>query len=110
MKKLYALLNIYFLLTVITCAGWFISCEEKENFIPLKIFSVEPAEALIGDTILITGEGFSPGIEFNRIYFPGVSDAFEPLANSTEKKLWVQVPEGALPGVVTVNLFDDEVA
>jgi hypothetical protein len=51
----------------------------------------------------------APGIEYNRVYFPGVSGSSIPLKNSTEKKLWVLVPEGALPGVVTINLFDDEV-
>jgi hypothetical protein len=110
MKKLYALLHVYMLLTIVTCAGWFISCEEKEDFIPLKIFSIEPAEVLINDTILITGEGFSPGIEYNRVSFPGASELAEPLKISTEKKLWVVVPEGTRSGPVTVNIFDEEIA
>lgn len=110
MKKLYTL-NIC--ITVIILSGisaWFIACQEKEEFVPLKIFSVDPPEPLIGDTVLITGEGFSPGIRYNRVFFPGANGAAVPFDNSTVTKLWVRVPEGAQPGQVTVNLFDEEVA
>src|SRR5262245_15721132 len=110
MKKLYTL-NLC--ITVIILSGisaWFIACQEKEEFVPMKIFSVDPMEPLIGDTIMIIGEGFSPGIRYNRVFFPGSNAAAIPFENSTVTKLWVKVPEGAQPGQVTVNLFDEEVA
>lgn len=111
MKKIYALLHLYALLVACTFAGWMVACEEKEDFVPLKIFSVEPAEALINDTIMIRGEGFSPGIQHNNVQFTGVSGMVTPLREgSNEKELWVVVPEGAQAGPVTVNLFNEEVA
>jgi hypothetical protein len=96
------------------------ACEEKEVFVPLKIFSIEPFEALIGDTLIINGEGFSPGEEYNDIVFTGLETKVDPiplagsasnpkgLAN-TETRLYVIVPEGAQPGPITVNLFNEEV-
>ncbi|AYB31920.1 IPT/TIG domain-containing protein [Chryseolinea soli] len=104
-QKLY-----YFLgLVAILCVSlWFSSCQKEEKFVPLKIFSVLPADALVGDTIVITGEGFSPDPSVNGIFFPGAA-RIVPI-KKTASQLWVVVPDGATPGPVTVNILDEEVA
>lgn len=89
---------------------YFSSCKEDENFVPLKIFSVDPVEVRIGDTVSIFGEGFSPGQQYNSVIFQGASSAVLPLSSSNTTALQVIVPEGAKSGSVTVNLFDEEIA
>ena len=55
-----------------------ITCKDEEEFVPLKIFSVAPAEVLLGNTGVIHGEGFNPGLEFNQIleYFRNTARSF----------------------------------
>jgi hypothetical protein len=69
---------------------------------------VDPQEALIGDTITIIGEGFSPGYEYNDVIFPGASENIHPIQGSTTEKLLVTVPDGAQSGPITVNILDEE--
>jgi hypothetical protein len=94
------------LLTVCTIS----SCQEKDEFIPLKIFSVEPPEALIGDTITIIGEGFSPGYNYNEVLFPGAVEIVQPFPTSSKTRLQVQVPDGAHSGPINVSILDQESA
>jgi hypothetical protein len=110
------LLSYFIIVTMIVLAA--VTACEKEKFVPMKIFSIEPAEALIGDTLIINGEGFSPGEDFNDIIFTGLETKFDPIRltagnpnglDNTETRLYVIVPEGAQPGPVTVNLFNEEV-
>jgi hypothetical protein len=109
MKKRYTFL-LFSLITRCLLTIYLSACRDEDEFIPLKIFSIEPVEALIGDTIAIVGEGFSPGIQYNRVAFAGYETFVLPLKNSTERQLHVVVPEGALTGPVSVNLFDEEIA
>jgi hypothetical protein len=87
-----------------------ISCQEKDEFVPLKIHAIEPSEAIIGDTITIIGEGFSPGYEYNEISFQGVSDPIAPLSISNTGRLYVRVPDGAASGSIHINILDEETA
>jgi hypothetical protein len=87
-----------------------ISCQQEDEFTPLKIFSVEPAQAMVGDTIAIIGEGFSPGYEYNDISFQGISGSVKPLDNSTTGRLYVKVPDGVQSGTIHVNILDEETA
>ena len=87
-----------------------ISCQEKDEFVPLKVHAIEPSEAIIGDTITIVGEGFSPGYEYNEISFQGVSAPVAPLSTSNTSRLYVRVPEGAASGSIHINILDEETA
>lgn len=87
-----------------------ISCQKEDEFVPLKVHAIEPAEAIIGDTITIIGEGFSPGYEYNEISFPGVSQPIKPLNTSNTGRLYVRVPEGAASGSIHINILDEETA
>lgn len=103
-RNVYSLLTAIF--TLLLLALYFIACQEEEKFIPLKIFSLEPTEALIGDTIIIRGEGFSPELLTNGIFFQG-AERIVPF-KMDRSQLFVAVPEGALPGPVTVNILNEE--
>lgn len=87
-----------------------ISCQKEDEFVPLKVHTIEPAEAIIGDTITIIGEGFSPGYEYNRVSFQGVSNHVLPLNTSNTGRLYVRVPEGAASGPIHINILDQETA
>ncbi|MBL0745599.1 IPT/TIG domain-containing protein [Chryseolinea lacunae] len=104
-QKLYYRIGFVAFLWLTLC---FLSCQKEEKFVPLKVFSVLPADALVGDTIVITGEGFSPDPSVNGIFFPGAT-RITPI-KKTQSQLWVVVPDGATPGPVMVNILDEEVA
>lgn len=87
-----------------------ISCQKEDEFVPLKVHAVQPSEAIIGDTITIIGEGFSPGYEYNEISFQGVSASVKPLSTSSTSRLYVRVPDGAESGTIHINILDDETA
>ncbi len=96
----------FFFLTVVITLIW--SCQEDE-FIPLKINSVSPIQVLVGDTITISGEGFSPDYAVNRIYFPSVDKYVTPIAGSTTNKLVVPVPDSATTGSIRINILNEEI-
>jgi hypothetical protein len=87
-----------------------ISCQKEDDFVPLKVHAVQPSEAIIGDTITIIGEGFSPGYEYNEISFQGVNTSVKPLSTSNASRLYVRVPDGAASGTIHINILDDETA
>ncbi|MCD9020175.1 IPT/TIG domain-containing protein [Parachryseolinea silvisoli] len=85
------------------------SCQEEENLPPLKIFSITPSEVQLGDTIEISGQGFSPGFDYNEITFTGGAVTYS-LPGSTTEKILVEVPDGAQSGEMIVDILDVEMA
>lgn len=85
------------------------ACKEDESLPPLQIFSIQPAVAQIGDTIQIIGQGFSPGFAYNDIIFEGGAST-DAMPGSSTEMLWVEVPDGALPGAMTVSILEVETA
>lgn len=85
------------------------SCQEEENLPPLKIFSITPSDVQLGDTIVISGQGFSPGYDYNEITFTGGAVTYS-LPGSTTEKILVEVPDGAQSGEMVVNILDVETA
>lgn len=99
------------IITIISGGVLFVlSCKDEEEFVPLNIKAVQPQEVLIGDTLTIIGEGFSPGYVYNHVIFKGASGYATPLDESTTNKLIVVVPNGAQSGPVTVNILNEEIA
>lgn len=85
------------------------SCQEEENLPPLKIFSITPMNVQLGDTIEISGQGFSPGFDYNEITFTGGAVTYS-LPGSTTEKILVEVPDGAQSGEMIVDILDVEMA
>lgn len=85
------------------------ACRDDDSFVPLSIHAVEPEVVLVGDTVVLIGEGFSPGYEYNEITFSGSALVVRPLAGSSTEKLYVRVPDGATSGPVQVNILDEEI-
>jgi hypothetical protein len=89
---------------------WIVSaCKDDDKFVPLKVNSVSPAQAIIGDTITLEGEGFSPGIKFNYVSFSGLTRHVLPLTGSTTSKLLIAVPDSAQSGPLHINILNDEI-
>lgn len=108
-KKFRKLLSFFGSVLMVSCFFYYtVSCKEEEKFIPLKIFSIDPPEALIGDTITIIGEGFSPGFTYNNVFFTGSDVDVVPISGSTTEKLIVAVPDGAQSGPIRVDILDEE--
>lgn len=103
MARLLAIPGIVMLLLV------YYSCQEEENLPPLKIFSSTPTDVQLGDTIVISGQGFSPGFEYNEITFTGGAVTYS-LPGSTTEKILVEVPDGAQSGEMIVDILDVETA
>lgn len=103
MARLLAIPGIVMLLLV------YYSCQEEENLPPLKIFSITPSDVQLGDTIVISGQGFSPGFDYNEITFTGGA-VTRSLPGSTTEKILVEVPDGAQSGEMVVNILDVETA
>ncbi len=102
-------LTIRFFLCVFTTMFVAWSCKDDEDLPPLGITAVAPTTAILGDTIHIIGQGFSPGYVYNKIIFNGGAVA-HGLPGSTTEELLVEVPDGALSGEMTVNILDTEIA
>lgn len=69
-----------------------------------KIRSIDPERAMVDDTVVIEGCGFSSVPEENIVTFNGVESL--PPSEATRKSLTVEVPEGATSGFVEVTVGD----
>lgn len=99
-KNLIAVFLLAFLAFVLSC--------QQEEFVPLNISSVSPSEVLIGDTVTLSGAGFSPDYATNRVTFSGAKKPLAPIRGSTTEKLVLVVPDSAETGPLHVNILNEE--
>lgn len=86
----------------ITLVIFLIACRREKDMPPVPTLTdVSPDSAFVGDTVRITGTGFSTDLIDNVILFDSV-EAFALSATATE--LSVRVPRGAVSGSVTVGI------
>lgn len=78
-------------------------CGDDDNPVDtntLEITSINPTEAMVGESVTITGSGFSSTASSNTVTFSGDVTAQVTSASATE--LVVTVPQGAQEGPITV--------
>ena len=97
--------SIIFFVSVIAIAGIFWSCSEEEKVVPAPIVSaITPAEAMIGEEVIIAGQYFSYTLAENIVSFNGTAAT---VTEAIPIQLTTTVPEGATIGVgdltITVN-------
>ncbi len=108
MKK--QVFNIFFLIfsLVLTSALMTVtSCKDDDDDngggeTTLTITSIDPVTARAGETVTITGTGFSTDRTLNSVKFTGPVSAVVSAATATQ--LTVEVPEGAGDGTITVTV------
>ena len=97
--------SLILLISVIAIAGIFWSCSEENDDLPVPTISaITPAEAKVGDIVIIAGTNFSYTPAENRVYFNGTEAI---VTESIPIQITTTVPEGATIGdaevTVTVN-------
>ncbi|MEE4116078.1 MAG: IPT/TIG domain-containing protein [Marinilabiliaceae bacterium] len=97
--------SIIFFVSVIAIAGIFWSCSEEDDVVPVPTISaITPAEALVGEEVIIAGEHFSYTLAENIVSFNGTPAT---VTEAIPIQLTTTVPEGATFGegdvTVTVN-------
>ncbi|MDH5598106.1 MAG: IPT/TIG domain-containing protein, partial [Cyclobacteriaceae bacterium] len=66
------------------------------------LINIFPTEGIIGDTVLVTGTGFSNVLENNNLFF--FTNKLKVFKNTIDS-LWAIVPEGAYAGLNDVSLY-----
>lgn len=102
--------SIHLLKTAVIFCGTFLfsSCLLPEDVVdsggfekPVKIISISPDSAFVGDNIIITGENFIPQEEYNQVWFGGNVKA--SVDSGTSTKLFLKLPDGAQTGAISVS-------